>query len=236
MSSTSLTTTSSTDLEKSGDDLAYLHNTSISSYSWRNLNVTVGKDDGQKSLLSDVSGIAKAGRMLALMGPSGSGKTTLLNQLAHRAPGGSKIHTSGSLRVDGQYVSRKAFTSLAAYVEQEDTLIGSLTARETLKFSAMMAPTGLTSGSIRSRIGDRLLAAFGMTARADTIVGTPIKKGLSGGQKRRLSVAAQLITGPKLLFLDEPTSGLDSTASREVMWFIKQMAVKYNVRCKLLGS
>jgi ABC-type multidrug transport system ATPase subunit len=74
-----------------------------------------------------------------------------------------------------------------------------------------------------------LLDSFGLRNQAHTIIGTPIRKGISGGQKRRVSVASQLITGPKILFLDEPTSGLDSAASWEVMSFVKQVAKQNNV-------
>lgn len=76
---------------------------------------------------------------------------------------------------------------------------------------------------------EALLGAFGLQRQSNVLVGTPIRKGISGGQKRRLSVASQLITGPKILFLDEPTSGLDSQASFEVMSFVKNIAVKHNV-------
>lgn len=83
-----------------------------------------------------------------------------------------------------------------------------------------------------------LLEAFGIQNQANTLVGTPIRKGISGGQKRRVSVASQLITNPKILFLDEPTSGLDSTASFEVMSYAKELARANNVRpyhmCSLL--
>lgn len=75
-----------------------------------------------------------------------------------------------------------------------------------------------------------LLSAFGIQNQASTLVGTPIRKGISGGQKRRVSVASQLITCPKILFLDEPTSGLDSTASYEVISYVKKLAVANNVR------
>jgi ABC-type multidrug transport system ATPase subunit len=75
-----------------------------------------------------------------------------------------------------------------------------------------------------------LLDAFGLTGQARSLIGTPIRKGISGGQKRRVSVASQLITSPKILFLDEPTSGLDSAASFEVMSFVKDVAVEYKVR------
>jgi ABC-type multidrug transport system ATPase subunit len=74
-----------------------------------------------------------------------------------------------------------------------------------------------------------LLEAFGIQKQANTLVGTPIRKGISGGQKRRVSVASQLITCPKVLFLDEPTSGLDSTASFEVMSYAKELARANNV-------
>jgi ABC-type multidrug transport system ATPase subunit len=73
---------------------------------------------------------------------------------------------------------------------------------------------------------DGLLDSFGLRLQEHTIIGTPIRSGISGGQKRRVSVANQLITAPKLLFLDEPTSGLDSVASWEVISFIKSVATK----------
>jgi len=75
----------------------------------------------------------------------------------------------------------------------------------------------------------QLLSSFGLQHQADSIVGTPIRKGISGGQKRRLSIASQLITAPKILFLDEPTSGLDSTASFEVIKYLKSMVRKHKV-------
>lgn len=81
-----------------------------------------------------------------------------------------------------------------------------------------------------------LLDAFGIQNQANTLVGTPIRKGISGGQKRRVSVASQLITNPRILFLDEPTSGLDSTASFEVMSYAKELARANNVRSYQLDS
>lgn len=73
------------------------------------------------------------------------------------------------------------------------------------------------------------MTAFGLSGQANNLIGTPIRKGISGGQKRRVSVASQLITSPKLLFLDEPTSGLDSAASFEVISFVKDIAKRHNV-------
>lgn len=83
---------------------------------------------------------------------------------------------------------------------------------------------------------DTLLEAFGIQNQANTLVGTPIRKGISGGQKRRASVASQLITCPKILFLDEPTSGLDSTASFEVMSYAKELARANNVSFRPIAN
>lgn len=86
-----------------------------------------------------------------------------------------------------------------------------------------------TSWKERKQRVDQLLSALGLRNQADTIVGTPIKKGISGGQKRRLTIASALITSPKILFLDEPTSGLDSKASLEVIRFLKRVALENKV-------
>ena len=131
----------------------------------------------------------------------------------------------------------------------DDALIGSLTVRETLSFAARLANlqlvivqlfrmsiwicltlpySGLTRTERMRRI-DGLLESFGLRGQKDTLIGTPIRSGISGGQKRRVSVASQLITAPKLLFLDEPTSGLDSVASLEVISYIKSIAERNNV-------
>lgn len=192
---------------------------------------------------------ARTGELVALMGPSGSGKTTLLNLLAGRVVG-RNVNTTGDILVDGTSCSRSTFRRISSYVEQEDALIGSLTARETVNFCARLSQSGyvrpltlvalitepgtihhrsITSPADRRKVVDDLLASFGLSSCADVIIGTPLRKGISGGQKRRVSVAAQLVTGPSILFLDEPTSGLDSQASFEVVSYLKGIARKLNV-------
>lgn len=160
---------------------------------------------------------------------SGSGKSTLLNVLAHRhSVLGADI--KANIYINGTPANPKTFRRISAYVEQEDALVGSLTVRETLNFAARLSlPSDITKLERISRI-EALITAFGLQGQANTLIGTAIRKGISGGQKRRVSVAAQLITSPKLLFLDEPTSGLDSAASFEVISFVKDIAKKHNVR------
>ena len=134
-----------------------------------------------------------------------------------------------NIYINGTPANPKTFRRISAYVEQEDALVGSLTVRETLKFAARLSlPSSIDKHERISRI-EALMTSFGLQGPSNTLIGTAIRKGISGGQKRRVSVAAQLITSPKLLFLDEPTSGLDSAASFEVISFVKEIAKKHNV-------
>ena len=122
-----------------------LFNNLISTYRWKDLTVSVkGGKNGSKKLLDRVSGEARAGSLVALMGPSGSGKTTLLNVLARRPTPGLK--SQGQLFIDEKPVpALPEFNALSSFVEQEDRLIGSLTARETVDFAARMASTRFAS-------------------------------------------------------------------------------------------
>ncbi|OBT84674.1 hypothetical protein VE02_07846 [Pseudogymnoascus sp. 03VT05] len=218
------------DLELNTVPSVHLVNDIVETFGWKAMNVTV-KDRTTKaplSILTDANGLVRAGEMIAIMGPSGSGKTTLLNTLAHRAAAAGAT-THGEILTNGQAINWQNLRHLSAYVEQEDALIGSLTVRETMNFAARLALPGSISKKERLRRVDDLLGSFGMNAQANTIVGTPIKKGLSGGQKKRLGVASRLVTDPKILFLDEPTSGLDSALSFEVINYIKQIGRRNNL-------
>ncbi|KAJ5908791.1 hypothetical protein N7495_001473 [Penicillium taxi] len=210
------------DLER--NENGFLMNTSVRNFSWSGLTVTVKDRQTKKArdLINGISGDVLQGEVVALMGPSGCGKTTLLNVLARRPTTSSKV--SGDSFANGQHINSASFGRMTSYVEQEDALIGSLTVRETLKFAADLS---LPSSVLKRQRMDRiqmLLQAFGIQNQEDILVGTPIRKGISGGQKRRVSVASQLITCPKILFMDEPTSGLDSTASFEVISYVKELA------------
>ncbi|QKX61298.1 uncharacterized protein TRUGW13939_08446 [Talaromyces rugulosus] len=214
------------DTEKADDGPLFLVNNTVQDFSWKGLTVTV-KDRATKEprqLISEISGSVQQGELLALMGPSGCGKTTLLNVLARRAAA-SKAKVEGECLVNNRKLDSEPFARITSYVEQEDALIGSLTVEETIRFAADLSLPGDVSKCQRRERITTLLQALGIQKQAKTLVGTPIRKGISGGQKRRVSIASQLVSCPKILFLDEPTSGLDSTASFEVISYAKRLAV-----------
>ncbi|KAK3938488.1 P-loop containing nucleoside triphosphate hydrolase protein [Diplogelasinospora grovesii] len=222
---------SSIDVEGRAVAEAHLMNTTVRNITWTGVTVTVKDRETKqpKTIVENVSGIVEAGEICALMGPSGCGKTTLLNVLGSR-PVGPTQKVEATVLVNGHKPSRNAFREMSRFVEQEDALIGSLTVRETLDFSSRLA-TSTKSLSKKERVAriEGLLETFGLREQANTLIGTPIRKGISGGQKRRVGVASQLITSPKILFLDEPTSGLDSAASWEVINYLKGVAKRNNL-------
>ncbi|KAK6365548.1 hypothetical protein LTS17_011267 [Exophiala oligosperma] len=218
------------DVESQHPPHAHLINDVVQTFSWKQLNVVVKDRKTKKplSILENSNGIVHAGEMIAIMGPSGSGKTTLLNALAHRvATAGAK--TVGEILINHQTPSLQNLQDVSTYVEQEDALIGSLTVHETVDFAARMALSSSLGKNERLLRVDDLISSFGMQGQRDTIVGTPIKKGLSGGQKKRLGVASRLVTEPKIVFLDEPTSGLDSSLSFEIISYLKTIARRNNL-------
>ena len=143
----------------------------------------------------------------AILGPSGSGKTTLLSCLTNSIQ--SNVVARAEINLPG----------LKALVPQDDRLHGFYTVKSYMHHYAKLAGLRRTP-ELASRIDD-LLSQLGLTEQADTIVGDIFLKGLSGGQKRRLSIALEALTGPQILFLDEPTSGLDAESALQVMEFLR---------------
>ena len=171
-------------------------------------------------LLSNVSGVFNPGEMVALLGPSGSGKTTFLDVLAGRKAVGT---TSGVTKFGGLAPTSQFLRRYTGYVEQFDTLIAALTAREMLLYTAELKRPMHESLQSKESAVDQLLADLGLWEARDVLVGSPMVKGLSGGQSKRLNIAIALITDPSVLFLDEPTSGLDSFTANEVMSVVKKL-------------
>uniref|UniRef100_A0A9J2PXH0 ABC transporter domain-containing protein n=1 Tax=Ascaris lumbricoides TaxID=6252 RepID=A0A9J2PXH0_ASCLU len=176
-----------------------------------------------KEILHDVSGIAYPGRLMAIMGSSGAGKTTLLNMLTQRNL--ANVDASGVVLVNGESISRKCMRHLSAYVQQDDCFIGTMTVREHLLFSAKLRMGKEFTDKQRLKKVEDVIIEMGLSACASTVIGTPNGlKGLSGGEKKRLSFASEVLTSPAIIFCDEPTSGLDSFMSLQVVNAMKCLA------------
>ncbi|KAG1342344.1 ABC transporter G family member 11 [Cocos nucifera] len=188
---------------------------------WEDLWVTAtnGKDSS-RVILAGLTGFARPGEVLAIMGPSGCGKSTLLNALAGRLDSGT--NQTGHVLVNG-WRQRLAFGT-SAYVTQDDILMTTLTVREAVCYSAQLQlPDSMTKSEKKER-AEMTIREMGLQEAMDTRIGGQASKGISGGQKRRVSICIEILTRPKLLFLDEPTSGLDSAASYHVMNRIVSLA------------
>ena len=157
-----------------------------------------------------------AGELVAIVGPSGAGKTTLLEAIAGIAP-----TSSGSVRFDGidLHANLRKFRGVIGYVPQDDIIHADLPLRHTLRYAARLR---LPSSTTAAEVDDAVRAAIdtvGLTEHADVRVGS-----LSGGQRKRASIAVELLTEPRVFFLDEPTSGLDPATSAELIAHLRELA------------
>jgi len=171
---------------------------------------------GEVALLEGVSFSVLPGELVAIVGPSGAGKTTLLEAIA-----GIATPTSGSVRLDGVdlHANLRAFRSVLGFVPQDDIIHAELPLERTLRYAARLRlPSATTTAEIDAAVRDAL-DAVGLTDSADVRVGS-----LSGGQRKRASIAVELITDPRLFFLDEPTSGLDPITSAELVARLRDLA------------
>lgn len=203
------------------------------SISVRDVTLTVKVKESQRllskkvsrTLLDNINVSFKANAINVIMGPSGGGKTTFLNFLASRLPRTSSFSSNGKILLNEvQEVSPEEIRKISAYVTQHDNLlIPELTVRETLFFQARLRLPVEEHASIPSYIS-HLLRQTGLTDCADTPIGSNKVKGISGGEKRRVSIAIQLLGRPKILFLDEPTSGLDTATSTSIMLLLSNLA------------
>ncbi|CAL9059597.1 ABC transporter G family member 1-like isoform X4 [Musa acuminata AAA Group] len=188
---------------------------------WEDLWVSASDRKGRRaSILRGITGYARPGEVLAIMGPSGCGKSTLLDALAGRL--GSGVSQKGEILINAQ--KQKLAFGASAYVTQEDVLMTTLTVREAVYYSAQLQlPDSMTRSEKRER-AEATMREMGLEDAGDTRIGGWAFKGISGGQKRRVSICIELLTRPQLLYLDEPTSGLDSAASYHVMSRIARLA------------
>ncbi|KAG0356870.1 hypothetical protein BGZ54_000572 [Gamsiella multidivaricata] len=171
------------------------------------------------SILQNVSGILRSGRTCAIMGPSGSGKTTLISMLTSKIP-----KDEGRILINGQGEDLSYYRKLIGFVPQEDIMMRELTVHDVLLHSAYMR---LPSDLRRTQMTEKVLEIvdfLGLNSVMDSVVGDAERRGISGGQRKRVNIGMELVTDPSILFLDEPTSGLDSSTSGDVCKLLKSVA------------
>ena len=174
-----------------------------------------------KTLLDDISLSIYPGEVIALMGPSGAGKTALLECLT-----GKRQPTKGKVYLNGQPLHKNwdEFQHSIGYVPQDDVMHRDLTVYETLYYGAKMRlPKDLPEQTIVETV-EHVLMRMGLANIRDSIIGDEHRRGISGGQRKRVNIALELITEPSLLFLDEPTSGLDGTSTLEILQILRSLA------------
>lgn len=211
--------------------------------SWQNVSCTVqpkrslcsssaGVGGGTRRILKNISGRSGPGDLTAIIGPTGAGKSTLLDILADRVD--SSCRVGGTVEVNGRPRHAKTFRSMMNYVSQEMSFLGSFTVLETLQMAAGLSlPNHIPRVTREMRVQD-VIEDMGLRNCARTRVGDIFHKGISNGQRKRLSIAIELLSNPSILLLDEPTSGLDSSSAHKVMEHIMKLCREgKNVICTI---
>jgi len=177
-----------------------------------------------KQILKGITGIARPGRILAVMGPSGAGKTTLLQCLSQRSP------SSGTIMYGGNCLrSSNKMRRMFAYCHQVDLFRENLTVREHLYVQAKLRMKfNIDYDGINNHL-NKVIGRLGLTKCQHSIIGSPGEGGISGGERRRLSIASEILNRPPILFLDEPTSGLDSSMALSIIRMLKEIVKQVRI-------
>ncbi|GAB4846341.1 ABC transporter G member 9 [Ancistrocladus abbreviatus] len=173
----------------------------------------------EKVILNGVTGIVKPGEMLAMLGPSGSGKTTLLTALGGRLGGSLR----GSITYNGRPFTNHMKRN-TGFVTQDDILYEHLTVTETLIYTALLRLPNTLTKEEKVMHAEAVISQLGLTKCKNSIIGGPFLRGVSGGERKRVSIGQEMLINPSLLFLDEPTSGLDSTTAQRIVSTLSELA------------
>ncbi|XP_039051271.1 pleiotropic drug resistance protein 1-like isoform X2 [Hibiscus syriacus] len=173
-----------------------------------------GISEERLELLKGVSGAFRPGVLTALMGVSGAGKTTLMDILAGRKTGG---YVEGMIKISGYLKKQETFARISGYCEQTDIHSPHVTVYESLVFSAWLRLPPEVNPEIRKMFVEEVMELVELTPLREALVGLPGVNGLSTEQRKRLTIAVELVANPSIIFMDEPTSGLDARAAAIVM-------------------
>ncbi|KAG8064062.1 hypothetical protein GUJ93_ZPchr0004g38722 [Zizania palustris] len=178
---------------------------------------------GKKKLLRSINGELWPGRVTAVMGPSGAGKTTFLNAVTGKVAG---YKVSGSVLVNGRHDNIRSYKKIIGFVPQDDVVHGNLTVEENLWFSAKCRLSATASHRHKVLTVERVIDSLDLQGVRSSLVGTVEKRGISGGQRKRVNVGIEMVMEPSLLILDEPTSGLDSSSSQLLLRALRHEALE----------
>ncbi|XP_059262197.1 ATP-binding cassette sub-family G member 5 isoform X2 [Mustela nigripes] len=174
-----------------------------------------------RQILKDVSLYVESGQILCILGSSGSGKTTLLDAMSGRLRRTGTF--LGDVFVNGQPLRREQFQDCFSYVQQSDTLLSNLTVRETLCYAALLAVRQGSPGFFQRKV-DAVMVELSLSHVADRLIGSCNLGGISNGERRRVSIAAQLLQDPKFMLFDEPTTGLDCMTANQIIILLAELA------------
>ncbi|KAF2115591.1 ABC transporter-like protein [Lophiotrema nucula] len=180
-----------------------------------------------KAILKPLTAEFEPGKLNVIMGPSGSGKTSLLNSMAGRLRDDvtTRYKKSGAMTFNGLQPSEDVVHAICSFVTQDDdALLASLTVRETLRYAAGLRLPKWMSKKQKIQKAEDILLKMGLKDCADNLVGNDLIKGISGGEKRRVTIAVQILTEPRILLLDEPLSGLDAFTALSIMDVLRGLA------------
>ncbi|WOH13107.1 hypothetical protein DCAR_0832616 [Daucus carota subsp. sativus] len=180
-----------------------------------------GFKDKRLQLIHDMTGVFRPGILTALMGVTGAGKTTLMDVLSGRKDSG---HTEGDIRIGGSPRVQQTFARVSGYCEQSDIHSPNITVEESVAFSAFLRLSSEIDAKTRAEFVRDVLERVELDGIRNHLVGVPGRSGLSNEQRKRLTIAVELVSNPSIIFMDEPTSGLDARAAAIVMRTVKNVA------------
>ena len=180
----------------------------------------IQKKEVNKTILDDLTGYFIHGRLTGIMGPSGAGKTSLMEVISNQSKTGE---VRGNFYLNGNEVDIEKIKKISGFVFQDDIILRTMTVYEALYMSALLKLPETTSIEEKKKIVDKMISTLHLEKCKDTIVGDSILKGISGGERKRLSVGMEMIMNPSIIFLDEPTSGLDTYTAYSLIKSLKNL-------------
>ena len=202
----------------------------MSIFEWKNVSLTLHRRERHttvtRRLLLNIDGYVKSGQLLGIQGPSGCGKTSLINALTGRVAFSKNVKLEGDIRYNNHDVDVEDFDKRIVCISQTDMLFSYLTVRDTLLLSAAFHQSWDTPRRMIEEKVESTIRELGLLKVSDTIIGSNSRRGVSGGEYKRVLIGKEMMKDPDIVFVDEPTSGLDAFQALAVMEAMKEVTNK----------